>query len=298
MPTPRKIRETAIQFLYCSDLEGGADPADLFEPFWQCVTESDQRRLLSAVFRSVLHLAQGRPARIEEWSKRQEAAMAHLSVQPETADVASLLERVARSESQWGENLEQLQRLSLDGEDEIIAPRLQTALDGFFRMEKQLAAARTQLLAALCSASGLSRQLEGLVASTKRLQRISERLAMLEHPENFPQQADLAKLRDSKEEIAQLRAGTERYVARIREARATIDAALAEVVENYSPERINPVDRAILRLASSELMNEMIDDKVAINEAVELAKRFGTSDSPRFVNGVLDKVASHLRGKS
>ena len=69
------------------------------------------------------------------------------------------------------------------------------------------------------------------------------------------------------------------------------DAALAAVVENYAPERIDPVDRAILRLATHELLHTDTPAKVAINEAVELAKRFGTSDSARFVNGVLDCIA-------
>jgi N utilization substance protein B len=71
----------------------------------------------------------------------------------------------------------------------------------------------------------------------------------------------------------------------------SIDETLASVVDNYSPERIDPVDRAILRLATYELLHAGIPTKVAINEGIELAKRFGTTDSRRFVNGVLDKVA-------
>ena len=74
--------------------------------------------------------------------------------------------------------------------------------------------------------------------------------------------------------------------------KADIDARLADIVENYSPQRIDPVDRAILRLAAFELMTGETPPKVALNEAIELAKRFGTSDSGRFVNGVLDRLAA------
>jgi N utilization substance protein B len=63
------------------------------------------------------------------------------------------------------------------------------------------------------------------------------------------------------------------------------------VVDHYAPERIDPVDRAVLRLATHEILNAGTPHKVAINEAIELAKRFGTSDSGRFVNGVLDRIA-------
>jgi len=297
MPSPRKIRETAVQFLYCSDLEGGADPADLLDPFWDCITESDRRRLLTAVFRSIHHLAQGREQRLTEWTGRMEAAVADLSLHEETVEHAAILGKLQRSELKWNELLAGLQRLSLDGEDEVILPRLEAALDQFFSHERELAALRSSFLELAAAADRSARDLEALIASTGRLQRISERLAMLEHPEDFPEQADLAKLRESKTEMEQLRSGTERIVDRIRQSRALIDRTLAAVVENFSPERIDPIDRAILRLATAEILDGETPPKVAINEAVELAKRFGTTDSSRFVNGVLDRVACELRGK-
>ena len=114
---------------------------------------------------------------------------------------------------------------------------------------------------------------------------------MVEEPEKFPEQADLARLRDSKAEIHALREKADEWVDSILAKKEQIDETLAGVVENFSPERIDPVDRAILRLGTYELLHAATPPKVAINEAIELAKRFGTTDSRRFVNGVLDKVA-------
>jgi N utilization substance protein B len=115
---------------------------------------------------------------------------------------------------------------------------------------------------------------------------------MVEQPENFPEQADLAKLRESKSEIMELRASTDELVDAILTAKEGIDAKLATIVENFSPARIDPVDRAILRLGTYEVMHTDTPPKVVINEAIELAKRFGTTDSGRFVNGILDKIAN------
>jgi N utilization substance protein B len=79
---------------------------------------------------------------------------------------------------------------------------------------------------------------------------------------------------------------------------AAIDEVLQSASKNWRLERMSTVDRNILRLASSELMyDESIPTKVVINEAIELAKRFGTAESPSFVNGILDRVASQVRGK-
>lgn len=74
-----------------------------------------------------------------------------------------------------------------------------------------------------------------------------------------------------------------------------IDAAIAGAVENYSLQRIDAVDRNLLRLASYEILyREDIPVPVSINEAIEISKRFGTSESPRFINGVLDRVRRSL----
>ncbi len=77
---------------------------------------------------------------------------------------------------------------------------------------------------------------------------------------------------------------------------AKIDSMLTCASENWSLSRMGRVDRAILRLATYEI--SFLDDvpiNVSINEAIEIAKRFGAEESPTFVNGVLDKVASTHR---
>jgi N utilization substance protein B len=62
------------------------------------------------------------------------------------------------------------------------------------------------------------------------------------------------------------------------------------------PEELDPVEKAILRLASYELIARLdIPKKVVINEAIELAKSFGAEESHKFVNGVLDKAIKTLR---
>lgn len=72
-----------------------------------------------------------------------------------------------------------------------------------------------------------------------------------------------------------------------------IDERLSREASGWKLNRMNKVDLSILRLAAYEmLMDEDIPVGVAINEAVELAKKFGGDDSPSFVNGVLAKLAS------
>lgn len=74
-----------------------------------------------------------------------------------------------------------------------------------------------------------------------------------------------------------------------------IDAALAEFVDR-PVEKIDPVERAILRIGVYELINRLETPyKVIINEGVNLAKFFGADGSHKYVNGILDKVAQKVR---
>jgi transcription antitermination protein NusB len=73
-----------------------------------------------------------------------------------------------------------------------------------------------------------------------------------------------------------------------------LDATYAGSAEHWRLERLAVVDRNILRLAVSELLDEQVPPKVAIDEALWLAHRFGGLQSAGFVNGVLDAVARSL----
>jgi N utilization substance protein B len=72
---------------------------------------------------------------------------------------------------------------------------------------------------------------------------------------------------------------------------ADIDRRLSEAAENWRLPRMATVDRNALRLGAFELLYHLeTPPAVAFDEAIELARRFGTADSPAFVNGVLDRL--------
>ena len=75
-----------------------------------------------------------------------------------------------------------------------------------------------------------------------------------------------------------------------------IDTTLGEMARGWSVDRMAAVDRAILRIGTFELLfTDDVDDAVAIDEAILLARELSTDDSPRFVNGVLSGLASGRR---
>ncbi len=77
----------------------------------------------------------------------------------------------------------------------------------------------------------------------------------------------------------------------------SLDKKIQEASRHWKIDRMGGVDRNLLRLALFEIFHatEMIEPKIAINEAIEVAKIFGSQESPSFVNGILDQVVRNER---
>jgi N utilization substance protein B len=105
-------------------------------------------------------------------------------------------------------------------------------------------------------------------------------------------------LRSSISRIEGLRPGYLDYaillVEGVAEHLGRIDELIASYAEGWTLERMPAVDRNLARVAVYELLyRDDIDDPVAISEAVELARQMSTDDSPRFLNGVLGRIAEY-----
>jgi transcription antitermination protein NusB len=75
----------------------------------------------------------------------------------------------------------------------------------------------------------------------------------------------------------------------VRRNQQELDELLSKTADNWSLARMAATDRNVLRLGTYEILYTDTPDRAAINEAVELAKRFGSAQSAQFVNGILDK---------
>lgn len=76
----------------------------------------------------------------------------------------------------------------------------------------------------------------------------------------------------------------------VMERRNELDARIEAIAQNWSLKRMAPTDRNVLRLGGLELLHMNTPPRVAIDEALELAKRYGSAQSSQFVNGILDRL--------
>ena len=98
---------------------------------------------------------------------------------------------------------------------------------------------------------------------------------------------------------AETRVFADALVRGTKQNQAKVDEIIGQYAEHWDLGRMAVVDRNILRLAVYELLwRDDVPAKVAINEAIEIAKKFGTGESSRFINGVLDRIHKELRPAS
>ena len=90
------------------------------------------------------------------------------------------------------------------------------------------------------------------------------------------------------------RAAAGTLIREIAARRSELDRALADVTENWRMERLGAIERSVLRLAAAELSLGTTPPRVVLQEAIRLAERYGSAQSARFVNGVLDALARRM----
>lgn len=89
---------------------------------------------------------------------------------------------------------------------------------------------------------------------------------------------------------------TQKLIAGIKEHQSQIDETIQKFSINWKISRMSHVDRNIIRLSIYEMthMKDEVPKNASINEAIEIAKKFGSEDSSHFINGILDQISKSL----
>jgi transcription antitermination factor NusB len=281
----RRIREAVVQFLYAlgpaDELPDAPDPAIL-----SLLLESTRDRSTRARARAVVHLQQGREKII--------AGLSPLLLTLQELDPADGADEMNRDLKSWSEEEENLRtflhglRHELKGNKDVT--RLRESMEGAKRSNRAALSAATRVSATNPHFPALQQLHDEALVLREQIAPVSERLS-LALGDDLTTLPELESVARAETDLAHTTSRIESYYHDLRRHLADIDRKLAAVVDNYSPERLDRVDRSILRLGTYELLfDDEVPTAVAINEAIELARAFGTTESPGFVNGVLDRV--------
>ena len=286
MSSRRQIREAVVQFLYAADPSQPLLPDALESPALELLLEPLRDRLSLARAKAVAHLQQGRSKFLAPY-RDLVLRLARLDLSDSDESALPSVHDLFDAETEIEENLDILQR-ELNGNKD--PNRLEGLLTKLRILNQKSRAASARFHDTRTDLPALSTLRKDAIALTTDLPRYAERLEQALDPAP-PLLPELAKVRKAHAAITDLRAEVTSRLTAIAKNLSTLDELINSSLENYRPERVDRVDRAILRLAAHELLHcPDIPAPVSIDEAIELARAFGTTDSPRFVNGILDRI--------
>lgn len=284
----RNIREAAIQFLYFHSLQGGAEKTAIEESFWEITQEQSLQKLNYARAKAMLHVAQGRDSKFAKLTEQFPTILAILKANPEAeaSPLANLLKKIVSEQKRFTTLVEELKTaVKSKGVEKLPVETIQQVA----KANQPLQESHQRWGEMLLSRPDLKNKLESTTSCISHLLKVSKRLQEIEDPDSAL--TDFAHLRASHSEIALSRKSITELIDNILERQEEIDEILAKTIENYQPERVDLVDKAILRLAVYEMQYcEDIPRAVSINESIEIAKRFSSTESSRFINGILDSI--------
>ncbi len=281
-----KVRQSALTLIY-SILEHGGDAASFdLELFWSIAQEKEQDRCTLAEAKAIGHIcrAAGDVARVleERVSALHDAMQGDLT----TARLREDVERYARQSAQFAATLAD-QQISVtdkrrDGSEPLAVLnrkviQLARAVDGLGR----------DLLPTLADFPAYRSVLEPFAAILRRQGRMLALCASVETPEALAGSGEFTALIRAAELLAELRPAAEGLALAVLAHRAEYDERIAARLDNYSPERLDVVDKSILYLSLYEIEESGLEMPIAVSEATALADTYSGSKSAPFIHGVL-----------
>jgi len=284
-----------LKFLYACDT-ASTPPSELGEVYWPLAHEHDLRRLAQGRLAALQNLEASRLQRRDALIKHEANVLAAMRPHDEADEAKENWSKLRALLDSITKRLAGATRESRDAADEDAAEIVSECLGGLFADYRNLPVRIAALEDAALLCEPARRALEPLEGTFRRLNQLANIALAIEDPRLGVEDERIDSLRRRETRITTEQTRGQQRAEAIWEQLPEIDIKIADATENYRLERIDPVDRTILRQGIFEMLHdETVPPLVALDEALELAKTFGASESSSFVNGVLDRVLKESR---
>ncbi len=286
MMNKSKIRQSALTLIY-SVLEHGGDVASFdLDLFWSIAQEKEQDRYILAEARGIGHICRAAGDVAALMAERAAAVLEATEGDLTVARLREDVERYTRQAAVFATALA-LQQESLNDKRRDTTEQLATRNGDVISLARAVAGLGRDLLPTLADHPLYRAVLEPFAATLRRQGRMLALCASVETPEALAGSGEFTALIRSAGKLAELRPAAEALALAVLAHRAGYDARIATRLENYSPERLDVVDKSILYLALYEIEENGLEMPIAISEATALADLFSGSKSAPFIHGVL-----------
>ncbi|MBR5890069.1 MAG: hypothetical protein IKY92_08520 [Akkermansia sp.] len=283
-----KVRQSTLGYLYAY-LSNGQQPVDE-ELFWSIALEKERDHLRMSQAKNLLHAGRDHADSARLLAERVEQVENHMHADMTAAALREEIARYTQQSAQFDAAIKAL-RYCMSDKRRDTTDQLALCVGDVLRLAVVVEALGRELLPLFADFPAYRQQLDSLAAVMNRRARMFQSCAALAAPE---------KLADSKEHM-----GLARQARDMQEIRPAVEALAREVIAriplleprvealltNYSIDRLDMVDKAILFLALYELEEKGLDTPIVVSEATALAHEYSGSKSAPFIHGVIAAAA-------
>ncbi len=296
MQQRQQLRQSIVQYIY-SVSQSGTELLDTptSTALWTIVLEPLESDIQRSEAKVIEHLARDYQAKLEMMITRAKQCLEKLQDDPLTFAVREAIQDLLSKESDFHQALVQLRKARVEDPDNTKG-ELQIANTNVKAINATLLHLRDSLISKLADYPAHKNLWTPLIASCNKLQLVNQRLDGLSHPENNASYPEFKHIIEAKSQLVTLKEESRLLSETILANKEELDTLINENLTNYTPNRVHPIDRAILRLGAYELQYKKdIPVPVIMAEAIRLAEYFSTSEAARFINGVLTGISKKSR---
>ena len=287
---PARVRRSALNLMYAAMENGGSIDSLDTALFWNVALERDTDQYRTALAKAVLHTCRASADSARLLSERMQKAQEALHADMTAAPLREALERYAARTDEWEESLAAL-RAELDNKRATDTAELARCTKSAITLARALGGLGAAMLPQFADFPAYRGVLEPLAAVVKRRSRLMEACAGMADEEYLAGKPEFAGLLRRMQDLAELRPAAENLARAALERRGELETEIAGLLEHYSTERLDTVDRCILLLALYELRVEKLATPIVVSEATELADTYSGGKSAPFIHGVIAAAA-------
>lgn len=284
-----KVRQSALNYLY-TYLTNGSRPVDS-QLFWAISQEKERDHFRMAHAKALLHAcrATADSARLLEERVQSVENMMHADLT--AASLREEIERYRNQSSNFDAAVKALQYCYTDKRRET-TDQLLLCTGDVLRLAAVVEALGRDLLPRFADFPAYRPQLDGLAATINRRARMLQVCITLAAPLELTDNKEYAGLVRQAQDLEELRPAVETLVKGIIARIPLMEPRLEGLLTNYSLERVDLVDKAILYIALYELEENGLEVPIVVSEATALANEYSGSKSAQFIHGIIAAAAN------
>lgn len=284
------IRQSALAAIYAV-MENGGSPENMdWELFWAIAEEKEREQLNLSIAKAIEHQCRTNAASSQLLAARSNAVFLAMEGDLTSAPLRGNLERYVRCSNEFDAALGTL-HYSIKNKKRLSTEQISGDSKDVLRLATILIATAGELTPAFADFPAYRSVLEPLEATVRRRTKIMQACALLNDPLSLAHDKQFKGLARLAQDLRDLRPAAQELATSVLEHREQLEALMAPLLQNYSADRLDVVDKCILYLALYELEVGKLDTPIVVAEATALAHAYSGGKSAPFIHGIIAAAA-------